>query len=240
MSKHLDIIMMSATDDAPFFLDDISSIESSSRRERKFSEERICEQETIIKSLTYAVQRLADTLDTKEEELQAKDTELQAQKVKLQTQKAELAITQRVDVDLETKVLDLMIENAELKNLVVDIQDTPISRRGRNLQMTPAITDDFSSFQRELSSLQGGHDDKGNGENMAEENMSTKLNKPFLALLPRKLLSLKAGGRSLLTNNRMSWSKKGGLTFPKLKPMYLTESSQDDMSDLSSSLGSES
>ena len=177
---------MSATDDAPFFLDDISSIESSSRRERKFSEERICEQEAIIKSLTYAVQRLADALETKEEELQTKEMELQTrnvelqtkemelqthkdelqtQKAELQTQKAEFQITQRVDVELETKVLDLMIENAELKNRVVDIQDTPISQQGRkNLQRTPATTDDFSSFQRELTTLQGHHDDKENGK----------------------------------------------------------------------------
>ncbi|MDB4430492.1 hypothetical protein N9140_00880 [bacterium] len=246
--------MISATDDAPFFLDDISSIESSSRRERKFSEERICEQETIIKSLTYAVQRLADTLESKEEELQTKERELQTQKAEFQTQKAEFQITQRVDVELETKVLDLMIENAELKNRVVDIQDTPISRQGRkNLQRTPETTDDFSSFQRELTTSQGHHDDKENGENMAEETRPTKLKKPFLArrssgpslsqLIPRKLPSVRAGGRSLLTNfdrKRMSWGKRSGLSFPRLKPRYIAESSPDDVSDLSSSLGSES
>lgn len=75
--------MMAETESMPFFLDDISSIESSSRRERKYSEERISEQEMIIKSLTHAVQRLADTLETKE---------------------AELKMTQRADVDLESKV----------------------------------------------------------------------------------------------------------------------------------------
>ena len=257
--------MMSATDDAPFFLDDISSIESSSRRERKFSEERICEQEAIIKSLTYAVQRLADALETKEEELQTKEMELQTRNVELQTkemelqthkdelqtQKAEFQITQRVDVELETKVLDLMIENAELKNRVVDIQDTPISQQGRkNLQRTPATTDDFSSFQRELTT----HDDKENGENMAEETRPTKLNKPFLARLSsgpslskfipaRNLPSVKAGGRSLFTNldrKQMSWGKRSGLSFPKLMPRHIAVSDQDDVSDLSSSLGSES
>ena len=264
--------MMSATDDAPFFLDDISSIESSSRRERKFSEERICEQEAIIKSLTYAVQRLADALETKEEELQTKEMELQTrnvelqtkemelqthkdelqtQKAELQTQKAEFQITQRVDVELETKVLDLMIENAELKNRVVDIQDTPTSQQWRkNLQRTPATTDDFSSFQRELTT----HDDKENGENMAEETRPTKLNKPFLARLSsgpslskfipaRNLPSVKAGGRSLFTNldrKQMSWGKRSGLSFPKLIPRYIAESDLDDVSDLSSSLGSES
>ena len=200
-----------------------------------------------LSNRTYAVQRLADTLESKEEELQTKERELQ-------TQKAEFQITQRVDVELETKVLDLMIENAELKNRVVDIQDTPITRQGRkNLQRTPETTDDFSSFHRELTTLQGHHDDKENGENKAEDTMPTKLNRPFLArrssgpslskLIPRKLPSVRAGGRSLFTNldrKRMSWGKRSGLTFPRLRPRYIAESSPDDVSDLSSSLGSES
>ena len=40
------------------YFDDMSSIESSSCRERRYSveDERISEQETVIKSLTYAVQ----------------------------------------------------------------------------------------------------------------------------------------------------------------------------------------
>ena len=39
------------------YFDDLSSIESSSCRERRYSEDdRISEQETVIKSLTYAVQ----------------------------------------------------------------------------------------------------------------------------------------------------------------------------------------
>lgn len=40
-----------------FFDNDLSSIESSSCRERRYSEDdRVSEQETVIKSLTYAVQ----------------------------------------------------------------------------------------------------------------------------------------------------------------------------------------
>ena len=118
-------------DDMAVYFDDISSIESSSRRERKFSEEQLAEKETVIQSLTYAVQRLADTLETKEVELQAKD--------------AELKMTTRSEVDLESKVLDLMIENAELKNQVTDqnefvaVQDTPSSQKWKN-QRTPATS----------------------------------------------------------------------------------------------------
>ena len=216
-----------------FFSDDISSIEESSSRRERWHSEELSEKDSVIKSLTYAVQRLADTLDTKEEELQMKD---------------------RVDVDLECKVLDLMIENAELKNRVTDleegaaVQDTPSFQQWKD-QRTPATSDDFSSF------IQRHHNEKENCENVANEKslVDSKTihgNKPparrssvlaLSKLMPKKLPNLKSGlgGRSLFTKlegKRVSWGTRSGV-FLRLIPRHVStfnESASDDISDLSS------
>ena len=225
-------------DDLSLYFDDISSIESSSRRERKYSEEKIAYQGTVIKSLTYAVQRLAETLETKE--------------VELQTTQAKFKMTNRADVDLESKVLDLMIENAELKNRVTDLQEgaTPTSQHWKD-HRTPATSDDFSSFQREAT-VQGRHVNKENDQNatrqsrLADSSKTAHVVKPCLSrqrssglafskFIPRNLTP-GIGGRSLFTNlerKRLSWGKRG-ISFPKVMPRYIstfTENFSDDMSD---------
>lgn len=234
-----DNVMMNTV---PFFLDDISSIESSSRRERKFSEEQLAEQANVIQTLTYAVQKLANTLESKEAELE--------------TNKAELKMTHRVEVDLESKVLDLMIENAELKNQATDqneevvFQDPPSIYRPKE-QRTPATTDDFSSFQREAILRVVHFNDKENNDNVAETVESLfKSDKPRLIrrssgptlskLVTSKLPNLKSGlgGRSLFTNiegKRISWAKGGGY-LPKVIPRRIKfdDSILDELSDISS------
>lgn len=217
-----------------FYFDDISSIDSSSRRERKYSEE----QSAVIKSLTHAVQRLAGTLETKETELE--------------TTQAELKMKDRAEIELESKVLDLMILVAELKNQVVDrneeaaFQDSPSSRQWKE-QGTPATTDDFSSFQREA--IFQGHNDNENEDNAIHENnfdvnsKTIQIDKPRRArrssglalskLLPRN-------GRSLFTNldrRRLSWGERGGGVFHKIITRHIStfkESTPDDISVRSS------
>ena len=207
-----------------FYCDDISSIESSSRRERKYSEEQMSGKDEVIKSLTYAVQRLADTLETKEEELQTKDTELQ-------TKDAELhQIKDRVDVDLEleTKNLDLMIEVAELKNQVIDLT----SQHGTDTSTLPT-TDDSSSFQYDSVEQQYHHYEKENGENMATASSfisprpTTKYHRAqsiarrssglsLSKLIPKKLPIFNSC--SFLPN--LGRKRRGGL-FPKMNPRQI-------------------
>lgn len=210
----------------------------------------------VIKSLTHAVQRLADTLGTKEAELEAKAVELE---IKV----AELKMKDRADVDLENKMLDQLIEIAELKNHVTDLtegrdslQGTPTSQQWKN-QRTPATSDDFTSFQGDATA-QGrcSHCGKenienGRGENTLENLKAVQAQKPLLVrrrssglafskLFPKKHPRLKAGlgGRSLFTKlerKRLSWDRSSG-AFPKLIPRHIStnsESSRDDVSDLS-------
>ena len=66
--------------------DDISSIESSSCRHRKHTNDLLTAQQAMIASLSTAVARLAITLQSKEEEIKARD---------------------RTESDLESKNLDL-------------------------------------------------------------------------------------------------------------------------------------
>ena len=255
-----------------YFDEDISSIESSSRRERKYSEERISEQATMIKSLSTAVKRLADTLETKEAELETKEAELETKEAIIETKEAELQTTKvaalqledrAIDcVDLESKVLDLMIENAELKNQVTDLkegaaaQKTPNSKQLKNDKTTPA-TAATSNDSYSLERVRGLPKDKENGENVSHVNSSVTSKAAIQAyqprsrqsvgpsltkcIIPRKLVpNLKSGlgGRSFFANlegKRLSCSKLDGI-FPKLVPRHISifdESNPDDLSDLS-------
>ena len=109
--------------------------------------EEVFKKDAVIKSLTYAVQRLADTLGTKEVELETKEIELEAKA-------AELKMKDRAEVDMECKMLDQLIEIAELKNHVTDLtegrastpQDTPTSQQSKN-QRTRTTSDGYSSFE---------------------------------------------------------------------------------------------
>eukprot|EP00580_Thalassiosira_gravida_P009855 CAMPEP_0201645810 /NCGR_PEP_ID=MMETSP0493-20130528/32813_1 /ASSEMBLY_ACC=CAM_ASM_000838 /TAXON_ID=420259 /ORGANISM="Thalassiosira gravida, Strain GMp14c1" /LENGTH=196 /DNA_ID=CAMNT_0048120833 /DNA_START=470 /DNA_END=1057 /DNA_ORIENTATION=+ len=185
-------------DTTPFYCDDISSIDSSSCRERRYSDEcdRVSKQKLVINSLTYAVQRLADTLRTKEVELETKEAKLEVKAV-------ELKMKDRAEVDLECKMLDQLIEIQKLKNRVTDLtegrassltQDTPISQQWNKDHMTRETSDDFSSFQRDAFT-RGHHDDKENCDNGAVEEENGEVEN-LKAIQVGKTLPRRSSGRT--------------------------------------------
>ena len=186
--------------------DDISSIESSYSRERiHHSETQISKQKSIIYSLSHAVQRLVDALESKEKELE---------------QIAQ--VRDRIDIDLESQVLDLMIENAELKHRLVDLNvessalschtaKTPATR-------TPLTSDEFSFFEtdsvsQENSSMDGNNDtsspimnkieDVATGKRLTAKKWLLRLPKPPSTKWVRREYE-KSTGRSVFTGFKKS------------------------------------
>mmetsp|Transcript_38447 Transcript_38447/g.92671 ORF Transcript_38447/g.92671 Transcript_38447/m.92671 type:complete len:197 (+) Transcript_38447:37-627(+) len=189
------------TENMSLYFDDISSTKSSSCRERKYSEEQLSKHDTVIGSLAHPVKHLTDSLETKEAELQVKVAEIGAKD-------AELKIKDRAEVDLESKVLDLMIENAELKNQVIDgdevatVHDTS-SARQRKDQRKPTTSNDCSSLQ--CGAIVRGQICKNNAitVDFCVSPKATRIDKlPPAPRKPRRLTKLNEDlwGRSLFTS----------------------------------------
>ena len=117
------------THNCPF--DDLSSIESSTCRISKHKDEVISAQKAMILSLSDAVNRLAYTLQSREEKM-----------------KEEKKVRERTESDLESKNLHLLLEIEELKNRMADLHDGFSSNLGQ--ESTKPLTT-FSS--RNLPSL---------------------------------------------------------------------------------------
>lgn len=138
----LDIIM------SVNYFDDLSSIESSSCRERRYSaDDCISGHETAIKALTYAVQRLAGTLETKEEERQKMDHDL---KVKVQDLLKENAVLRNQVADLKEEgtgtTAVIGVENDKNKNTSLPMShNNPLSKLRKDQQRTPATSCDLTS-----------------------------------------------------------------------------------------------
>lgn len=233
-----------------YFGDDISSIESSNCRERRHSYAQLSAQKSLIASLSNAVSRLATTLESKEE----------AHKAKERAFMEEMKMRERTESDLESKVLDLVIENSELKNRVVDLEEGVGCRellQWRAPPVTPSSNmDDLFSLGQVLPSTSHSSSEyqtfeslnKENGELVLNEDIKhhvsgiTKLSlKPHLKKWPRVSVSInsKLGStsKSLLTTikkTRLSWI---GM-YPKLIPRHIFIDTElvfisDDVSEVS-------
>lgn len=219
--------------------DDISSIESSSRRERKHINEVISAQKAMIVSLSDAVCRLAGTLQSKEEEIKVRD---------------------RTESDLESKNLDLLIENAELKSQVADMKDGMSSCAGQQptKPLTPSSDDAWSfEYERNLKPFEfvhehlHGRNDNGASHlavpeasklprrqsmmNLSNLNVSTSRRSPLSSAISRI-----STAKSLVTSikgKKISWKDNRGF-YPKLIPKHIFFTAalvpiSDDVSDVS-------
>ncbi|KAL3789507.1 hypothetical protein HJC23_009743 [Cyclotella cryptica] len=221
--------------------DDVSSIESSSCRERKHTNNVISAQKAMIASLSDAVCRLACTLQSKEEEIKVRD---------------------RTESDLESKNLDLLIENAELKSQMADLKDGLSSYAGQQSTkpLTPSSDDAWSfEYERNLKPFEFvqeqlyGRNDNGTSQNVTPEAFKlppTKLprRKSLMNLsnlnLSRNPLSSATSristAKSLVTRikgRKIAWKDKGGF-YPKLIPKHVFFTAElvpisDEVSDIS-------
>lgn len=211
--------------------DDLSSIESSTCRISKYKDEVISAQKAMILSLSDAVNRLACTLESREEEMK---------------------IRERTESDLENKNVHLLLENIELKNRLTDKHDGFSSYFGQESTkpLTTFSTDDGWSFQHKSSC----HPFDLNKEKLAGARVQNKSPKGAI-LSPLKLPRRKSmmnlsnlnitsrfrnpnlSARSLFTGvagKKIAWKDRS----PKLIPRNILFTAElvpvpDDVSDVS-------